>query len=248
MNVESEGNMAEDQQDHWARWVVERQFGDDPEKQRAGLASIEAVRALRDRVLANAAISDGDVVLDVGCGSGLIAFGALKAVGEHGRVIFSDISQELLDHCHSLAREMGVLDRCSFVRASADDLTAVDDASVNAVTTRSVLIFVKAKDRAFREFWRVLRPRGRLSIFEPINRFAFPEPDCIYWGRDVAPVQDLASKVRGLYHHLQPSERDPMLDFDERDLLRLAETTGFGEILLELQASVKTSGPRLRAI
>ena len=35
-------------------------------------------------------------MLDVECGDGLIAFGALDRVGEEGVVIFSDISQDLL--------------------------------------------------------------------------------------------------------------------------------------------------------
>jgi ubiquinone/menaquinone biosynthesis C-methylase UbiE len=47
---------------------------------------------------------------------------------------------------------------------------------VDAVTTRSVLIYVKDKRRASEEFHRVLKPGGRLSIFEPINSFTYPEP------------------------------------------------------------------------
>lgn len=53
---------------------------------------------IRDRILADARVADGDVLLDVGAGDGLIAFGALPFVGETGTVIFSDISQDLLDH------------------------------------------------------------------------------------------------------------------------------------------------------
>ena len=50
--------------------------------------------------------------------------------------------------------------RCTFVRAAADSLDGVRDASVDAVTTRSVLIYVKDKAAAFREFYRVLKPGG----------------------------------------------------------------------------------------
>ena len=73
------------------------------------------------------------------------------------RVIFSDISQELLDDVQTIAQEMNLLHRCTFLRASADDLSALEDASVDVVTTRSVLIYVKAKQQALDEFHRVLK-------------------------------------------------------------------------------------------
>ncbi len=193
---------------------------------------------VRDQVLRNAKVTEGEVLLDVGTGDGLIAFGALEQVGEHGTVIFSDISQDLLDHCRSLAREMGVLDRCQFLRASADDLAALDDASVDAVTTRSVLIYVEAKQQAFQEFYRVLKPKGRMSIFEPINRFGYPEPEHLLWGYDVTPILDIAQKVGDVYRRLQPVETDPMLDFDERNLLTFAEKATFTEIHLELRSEI----------
>jgi arsenite methyltransferase len=57
------------------------------------------------------------------------------------------------------------------------------------VTTRSVLIYVKDKRRAaFEELHRVLKPGGRLSIFEPINNFTYPEPPHLFGGSDVTPV------------------------------------------------------------
>jgi arsenite methyltransferase len=98
-----------------------------------------------------------------------IAFGALERVSPSGHVIFSDISQDLLDHCQAAAAAEGLLDRYQFVLTSADCLTDVADASVDNVTTRSVLIYVKDKAAALREFYRVLRPGGRVSLFEPIN-------------------------------------------------------------------------------
>jgi len=43
-------------------------------------------------VLQNARLTEGETLLDVGAGDGLIAFGALDVLGEQGRVIFCDIS------------------------------------------------------------------------------------------------------------------------------------------------------------
>jgi ubiquinone/menaquinone biosynthesis C-methylase UbiE len=204
---------------------------------------LTALYRIRDQVLTHAQISTGDVVLDIGAGDGLIAFGALPLVGEQGKVIFSDISADLLEHDQSLAQQLGVQDRCEFLQASADDLSALADTSANVVTTRSVLIYVSAKQQAFQEFQRVLKPGGRLSIFEPINRFAYPEPANLFDGYDVTPVQRLARKVRGVFELLQPPDTDPMLNFDERDLLSWAEQAGFVEIHLELQIEIAPLTP-----
>jgi arsenite methyltransferase len=227
-------------QDQWAQWLLHRRHGGDVQEQQAMLVILQRYR---DQVLAHAHVAAGDVVLDVGAGDGLIAFGALPLVGEQGKVIFSDISTELLVHDQSLAEHSGLRNQCEFLQASADDLSAVADASVDVVTTRSVLIFVSAKRQAFREFHRVLKPSGRLSIFEPINRFSEPEPVNQFCGYDVTPVQSLAQRVLRIFDCLQPPDTNPMLDFDERDLLGWVEQTGFADIHLELQCTITPPPP-----
>jgi ubiquinone/menaquinone biosynthesis C-methylase UbiE len=199
---------------------------------------LQELASWRERVLDNARVRPGETVLDVGCGDGLIAFGALDRVGPTGRVIFSDVSQELLDRCAELAREMGRAGQCAFVRAAADDLAPIADASVDVVTTRSVLIYVAAKQLAFREFYRVLRPGGRISLFEPINRFAYPEPAGRFMGYDVTPVQELAEKVLIAYARGERAAMESMIEFDERDLLRFAERAGFPEVQVDAHSQV----------
>lgn len=228
--------MSDSRRDIWTEWLLNRRFGGDQAAMQEALTNY--LYPWRDKILIHANLQEGDTVLDVGCGDGLIAFGALEKV-RTSRVIFSDISQDLLDHTQSLAQEMNVLDRCRFVKASADDLSVIEEASVDIVTTRSVLIYVSAKQRAFREFYRVLKPGGRLSIFEPINRFTDPESPHIFAGYDVTPVIEIAQKLKELYEGIQPPESDPMVDFDERDLVSFAEKAGFQEIYLELQIQVR---------
>lgn len=113
--------------DQWAEWLLHRRYGGNPaELQR----TLDYLYPVRDRVLANADLAEGEPVLDVGCGDGLIAFGALERVGESGQVIFSDISQYLLDLDQTHAEQQGLGERCRFVRMSADDLSPIETASV----------------------------------------------------------------------------------------------------------------------
>jgi SAM-dependent methyltransferase len=219
--------------DCWAEWLATRRHGGDEEVKREFASELEKRRA---KLLDRAELAAGEILLDVGCGDGLVGFGALDRGAE---VVFSDVSEVLLDRCRDAAESLGVLGHCRFVRASADDLAPLASETVDVVTTRSVLIYVANKPGAFMEFFRVLRPGGRISIFEPINRFAHPEPPDRFCSFDVGPVSDIAAKVRSIFQELQPEESDPMLDFDERDLLTACESTGFFPIDLELQAEIR---------
>jgi ubiquinone/menaquinone biosynthesis C-methylase UbiE len=235
--------MPESISDRWAQWLLQRRHGGDLDHQQS---LIQELLPIRDQVLQHASIAPGETLLDVGAGDGLIAFGALPLVGEQGVVIFSDISQDLLNHCQALAQDMGLQARCQFVPAPADDLAPFADASVDMVTTRSVLIYVAAKQQAFHEFYRVLRPGGRISLFEPINRFAFPEPADRFFGYEVAPVQEMAGKVKAGYGWLSKntaSATATMIDFGEYDLLGFAEKAGFSEIHLETQVKIEPKKP-----
>jgi ubiquinone/menaquinone biosynthesis C-methylase UbiE len=220
--------------DRWAAWLRERRHGSDEQTR---LRALERLAHVRDRVLANGEVHNEDVVLDVGCGDGLIGLGALDLGAE---VIFSDVSQDLLDDCMRLAGN-----RARYVLASADQLP-LDDASVDVVTTRSVLIYLdlEAKRRAFREFHRVLRGGGRVSVFEPINRFGHPDPEGRFFGYDLGAVRDLAERVLAA---ASPEGEQALVDFDERDLLSFAEEAGFDEIRLEYEARIEPgswlSGP-----
>ena len=226
-------------QDRWARWVLRHRDAGDVRLRQHGAALLASYR---DGVLDRAAVADGDVLLDVGTGDGLIGFAALDRVGPGGEVIFSDISADLLAECRRRAAAGGRLERCRFVRAGADDLRGIADGTVDVVTTRSVLIYVERKQAAFAEFFRVLRPGGRLSIFEPINGFAAAQASSDLFGVDMGPVADLAAKVRRAYRAV-PVEQNPMLNFDERDLLRWAGATGFTALELDYRAEVEVPQP-----
>ena len=220
--------------DRWAQWLLTRRDGDSDTMRVRHQIDLDA---FRDGVLARADVQPGDVVLDVGCGTGLIAFAALDRVGPEGRVIFSDISADVLDECRRMA---GDDPRCRFVRASAEDLAGIDDASVDVVTTRSVLIYSDRKEAAFREFFRVLRPGGRLAMFEPINRFLVDHGPHRPFGLPDSPVDDLLRKVALVFVAAgNTSAAQTMIDFDERDLLTWAEAAGFDAVELDYRAQLR---------
>jgi arsenite methyltransferase len=230
--------VGERQRDIWAEWLAVHRYGGDPDVRRRML---EETAVFRDRVLDRAGLAEGETLLDVGCGEGLIGFGALERGA--GRVVFSDISDDCLEFCREAAASMGLSERCRFVDAGAEDLGGIDDASVDVVATRSVLIYVADKAGAFAEFFRVLRPGGRVSLFEPINRFGLDERKQGFWGYPSDGFAELAARVDLIYEQIQPPD-DPMLDFDERDLIRLAESAGFFPVELDLHASVSPIEPR----
>ena len=132
--------------DHWSRWLRERRDAGD-ERQRTAI--LDMLGPVRERVLAYAEPLEGATLLDVGTGDGLIGLEALDRVGEQGTVIFSDISDALLAHAHDAVAAAGSLDRARFVSTQAEDLAEIADASVDVVTTRSVLIYVADKAGAF---------------------------------------------------------------------------------------------------
>jgi len=114
------------------------------------------------RVLAFAAAQPGEQVLDVACGTGLVALPAAEAVGPQGHVTGIDISGEMLHAAQRSADERG-LSNVSFARMDAEQLD-LPDASFDVVTCALGLMYVPDPAEAVREMRRVLKPGGRMVI------------------------------------------------------------------------------------
>ncbi|CAN5278868.1 hypothetical protein BH09ACT13_BH09ACT13_01670 [soil metagenome] len=63
-------------------------------------------------------------------------------------------------------------------------------------------------------------------------------------GYDLSAIPDVSQKVRAVYDAIQPPGSDPMLNFDERDLVELAGRVGFFPIHLRLDAEITASEPQ----
>lgn len=222
--------------DQWKEWIlVHRQSGAENYKQ----ALEEFFIPLREKLLDRAALKEGETLLDVGTGDGLVGFGALKRVGTQGKVIFSDISEPLIELCRSAASEIGALDQCEFKLMSADKLD-LPDASVDVVTTRSVLIYLTDKKRCLEEFYRVLKPGGRISLFEPIaDVYMSLGRGRSLMGLTVDVSAEILKKIAKGRKTLGGGKDSVLAGFDERNLFKWADACGFSEIDIEMQLTKK---------
>jgi arsenite methyltransferase len=217
-------------QDLWSHWLLQGRFSTFSQEEEL---EKRILFPIRDTLLSLAAIRQDDIVLDIGCGNGLIAFGALEKIGKQGKIIFSDISSPLLEYCQTLAHSRQVQKHCEFLKAPAEDLSALADNTVTVVTLRSVLIYVQDKQRVFSEIYRVLRPGGRFVMFEPIVNFttlgnhSFPNS---FFGYDVTPVKSLAQKVQAVFSAIEPWGTGTATSFDGRDMFTFAQKAGFATI------------------
>lgn len=215
--------------DTYSRWLFDRR-----------VEGRDYLLACRDRVLDGARLSPGDTVLDIGSGDGFIAFEALERVAPGGTVVFSDTSERLLEHCRAVVTERGEAGRCRFLRTSADTLDAVDDASVDAVTCRSTIVYVEAKRDALTSFARVLRPGGRLSVLEFVARYGWQERSDRYLTWDLTPLGELGERLDATY-----KRRDTLMEtryrLSERDLVRWAEELGLRDVHLDFDIDIETT-------
>jgi arsenite methyltransferase len=107
-------------------------------------------------------IREGDVVLDIGSGSGTDTLIASRLVASRGRVFALDMTPAMLRKLEA-----------NVARAGAQNVEAVEgnaeavplpEASVSVVTTNGVINLVPDKAVAVREMFRVLRPGGWVQL------------------------------------------------------------------------------------
>jgi SAM-dependent methyltransferase len=120
-------------------------------------------------LIEQAALQPGERVLDVACGTGVVARLAVKLVGSTGQVIGLDNDAERLAVARSLPPLPGV--SLAWQEGSAFAMPFAD-ASFDALLCQQGLQFFSDRPAALREMHRVLVPGGRvvISVWEPLER------------------------------------------------------------------------------
>jgi ubiquinone/menaquinone biosynthesis C-methylase UbiE len=108
-----------------------------------------------------AGLRPGEHVLDVACGTGVVARFAAERVG-HSTVTGVDINPGMLAVARNAARDAAI----EWHEASAEALPLADG-TFDVVLCQMGLQFFPDREGALREIWRVLRPGGRVVLNLP---------------------------------------------------------------------------------
>jgi len=155
-----------------------------------------------------AGTSPGDRVLDVACGTGVLARAAAERVGADGAVTGLDANEEML----AVARRKSA--RIEWKHGRAESLP-FPDASFDRVVSQFGFMFFDDRSAALREMMRVLRPGGRLAL---------AVCDALDHSPGYAVLAELLHRLFG--HAVADAFRAPFVLGDARELLALCLAAG----------------------
>ena len=212
---------------NWTQWLKENRFaGQTPEMIEQTTKWLEAVR---DVILIFAEIKPHETVLDIGTGTGLLAFKALEMQDCQGKVIFSDKFQDCLNDCQRILDQSCVTEGYQMLLCPCEHI-ALPDSTVHKALMRSVLVHIVNKQPAIGEIYRVLKPGGKFCAFEPIIR-----SNTRYWEiLDPAYIEKYEDFKR-VENEMMENPMDSICNFDQDTLRTNLEIAGFSIPEVKLQ-------------
>lgn len=133
-------------------------------------------RPWAEKLVSFVGVDEGQSVLDVAAGTGVVSRAAAARVGPSGRVVASDISEAMLGHVASGYPEDGPPLETLVCSATELDMA---DGSVDVVLCQQGLPFIPDRRAALQEMGRVLTPGGvaGVAVWRFTNRV---EPFIVY--------------------------------------------------------------------
>lgn len=125
--------------------------------------------------------------LDIGCGPGFFSI-LLAATGQNVTAV--DYSTEMLEYARRNCQEKNV--NVEFHRADAQNLPFADE-SFDFICSRNLVWNLEDPEKAYREWFRVLRPGGRMFIFDG-NYYLH------YYDKDYSKAREYTEASHGSEH------------------------------------------------
>ena len=108
-------------------------------------------------IIESAGIAGGDNVLDVGCGTGVLARAIAETLGKHTTIKGIDPAPGMVAVAKELDREI------EWIQGSADALPFAD-ATFDVVVSQFAMMFFSDRVASLQEMLRVLKPGGRMAV------------------------------------------------------------------------------------
>jgi len=132
--------------------------------------------------LAEINLHEGQVVADLGAGSGFHSIAAAKLVGESGTVYAVEIQKPLLENIKSRAKEEGVTN----VKVIWGDIDETDGIKIadnvcDVVIIANTFFQIEKKDECAKNAFRLLKPGGTLFLLDWSGSFGHlgPQPTAV---------------------------------------------------------------------
>jgi len=129
-------------------------------------------------------LKKGEILLDLGSGAGIDAFLASKLVGNEGKVIGIDMTDEMLEKAKKVAIKNNYKN-VEFRKGDIEEKIPVEDNSVDVVISNCVINLTSNKINTFKEVYRILKKegKGRMIISDLITtkEISKDEMNAINW-------------------------------------------------------------------
>src|SRR3989339_799425 len=133
----------------WVEWLNNSRFKYLTQEQKE--QTLRWLFQVRDKVLGRANLKPDDVLIDIGTGTGLLAFGAYDILKDSGKVIASDAFEACIKECEEIAKSCNITENFEFLVSPANDINLADN-FVDVAVMRSVMVHIVDKLSVIKEF------------------------------------------------------------------------------------------------